>query len=140
MLFGQLCGVYTESGRISAMPHEAAEFLILHLEGIQSLIGQAKKSGLGEMSALLDAANKGKGSALKAEKGKKGKRVKKAAFLGNMKSGEEIESVNLVNAKSQALVEGLIELEAAKFYLDHVRILIFPTCRNCLNLSPFLID
>ena len=29
-------------------------------------------------------------------------------------------SVNLVNAKSQALVEGLIDLEAAKFYLDHV--------------------
>ena len=50
---------------------------------------------------------------------KKGKR-KKSAFSKKTQSGEKEESVNLVNARSQALCEGLIELEDAKNYLDHV--------------------
>ena len=93
---------------------------------------QTSSTGLLNAESKQSNSKKAKNSNIKA-KARSGQGSKR-------ESGEEIESVNLVNAKSQALVEGLIELEAAKVYLDHVRILIFPTCRNCLKLSPFLID
>jgi hypothetical protein len=42
LLFAQMAGVHTPSGRVTALPHEAAEFLLLHLDGVQvtTLLGR----------------------------------------------------------------------------------------------------
>jgi len=99
LLFAQMCGFYTPSGRISPLSHSCSSFILGHLDEVRKLLTKTSRKQLGLDEIQDEEGAEGEADPAKASKPSKrnSKPSKNAASIAKKKQGAKTK-VGAVNA------------------------------------------
>mmetsp|Transcript_17633 Transcript_17633/g.22927 ORF Transcript_17633/g.22927 Transcript_17633/m.22927 type:complete len:392 (-) Transcript_17633:190-1365(-) len=121
LLFAQMCGFHTKSGRLVAFSHEATLFLLQHMEGVLVIARATSKKGIIPSSIGLmeyqGDAEEGAGGV------RRGSAVRRGSN-GSVDGGSTVRRCSVgkigIDGRSNVLISGVLELSECSKYLSKV--------------------